>query len=211
MNYKNRSFSGVKSLIRGLEGLLEVTILTGLYYIFWSTGYEAPQFLSSFFGYGHIILIGIYAVLAVVLLSALDGLLFGYLKISDMLLTQWLCLLIVNFITYWQLCLIANAILSPVPMLQLMAVDIVASFACVLFYNWVYHKIYAPKKMVMVLGQRDAISLKFKMETRPDKYYIDKIISADEDAESICRQIADYEAVIINDVPAQIRNDILKF
>ena len=211
MNYKNHSVSGVKSLIRGLEGLLEVAFLTGLYYIFWSNGYNAPQFLSSFLGYGHIILVGIYAVLTVVLLSAFDGLLFGYLKISDMLLSQWLCMLIVNFITYWQLCLIANAILSPVPMLKLMAVDVVASFACVLFYNWVYHKIYAPKKMVMVLGQRDAISLKFKMETRPDKYFIDKIVPVEEGTESICRQIADYEAVIINDVPAQVRNDILKF
>ena len=140
MNYKNHSVSGVKSLIRGLEGLLEVAFLTGLYYIFWSNGYNAPQFLSSFLGYGHIILVGIYAVLTVVLLSAFDGLLFGYLKISDMLLSQWLCMLIVNFITYWQLCLIANA-MSPVPMLKLMAVDVVASFACVLFYNWVYHKI----------------------------------------------------------------------
>jgi len=211
MNYKKQSVSGVKSLIRGLEGLLEVFVLTGLYYIFWSTGYEPPLFLSSFLGYGHIILIGIYGVLTLVLLSAFDGLLFGYLKISDMLLSQWLCMLIVNFITYWQLCLIANAILSPIPMLKLMGAGVIAVFAMVLFYNWVYHKIYAPKKMVMVLGQRDAISLKFKMETRPDKYYIHKIVSADEGVESICQQISNYEAVIINDVPAQIRNDILKF
>ena len=211
MNYKNHPVSGARSLIRVLEGLLEVFVLSVLYYIFWSDGYDAPQFLSMFMGYGHIILIGIYAVLTLVLISAFDGLLFGYLKISDMVLSQWLCMLLVNFVTYWQLCLIANDILSPAPMLKLMAADVAVTFACIFLYTWVYHKIYAPKKMVMVIGRRDAISLKFKMETRPDKYHIAKIISAEEDLESICRQISAYEAVIINDVPAEVRNRILKF
>ena len=211
MNYKNRSISGVKSLIRGLEGLLEVFLLTALYYIFWSTGYDSPQFLSMFMGYGHIILIGIYAVLTMVLISAFDGLLFGYLKMSDMILSQWLCMLIVNFITYWQLCLIANAVLTPFPILKLMGVEMVLTVICIFCYTWVYHKIYAPKKMVMVLGRRDSISLKFKMETRPDKYHIEKIVPVEDGLESICQQIAGYEAVIINDVPAEIRNGILKF
>ena len=88
MNYKTHPVSGARSLIRVLEGLLEVFILTVLYYVFWSDGYDAPRFLSMFMGYGHIILIGIYAVLTLALISAFDGLLFGYLKISDMLLSS---------------------------------------------------------------------------------------------------------------------------
>jgi len=211
MDYKKRSVSGVKGLIRGLEGVLEVLLLTGLYYIIWSDAYNEGHMLSSFAGYGHLIIVAIYAVLTFVIFSALDGLLFGYLKMSDMLLTQWLCMLIVNFVTYWQLCLINDMILSPVPILKVMLADVALTIACVFFYTWVYHKIYAPKKMVMVIGSHDSISLKFKMETRPDKYHIEKIINADEGFESICKQISDYEAVIINDVPAEIRNQILKF
>ena len=211
MNHKKRSVSGVKGLIRGLEGLLEVAILTGLYYIIWSNSYNEGHLLSAFSGNGHWIILCIYAVLTMVLLSAFDGLLFGYLKMSDMLLSQALCMLIVNFLTYWQLCLIDDAILSPIPMLWVMLADVGVAVVCVFFYTWVYHKIYAPKKMVMVIGRRDSISLKFKMETRPDKYHIEKIISADEDFASICKQISEYEAVIINDVPAEIRNKILKF
>ena len=210
MNYKKQPVSGVKSMIRGLEGLLEIAVLTVLYYLVCSFEYDAALF-PSFFGYGMFLLAGIYAVLTAVLLSAFDGLLFGYLKITDMLLSQWLCLVVVNFITYWQLCLVANVIISPIPMLKLTGLGAAVAFVCVFFYTAVYHKIYAPKKMVMVLGQRDAISLKFKMETRPDKYHIDKIIPVEDGLESICRQIADYEAVIINDVPAEVRNDILKY
>ena len=73
MNYKNYPVSGNRSLIRVMEGLLEVFILTVLYYIFWSHGYDAPKFLSMFMGYGHLILVGIYALLTLALIAAFDG------------------------------------------------------------------------------------------------------------------------------------------
>ena len=211
MNSNKHSISGVKGPIRGLQGISEVAILTFLYFAFWSDDYNHLHILSAFGGYGHWIIIAIYAVMTMVMLSAFDGLLFGYLRISDMLLSQSLSMLIVNFVTYWQLCLIGDALLPAMPMVKLMVADVVLIVACVFLYTWVYHKIYAPKKMVMVIGRRDAISLKFKMETRPDKYHIEKIISAEEDFESICQQLCEYEAVIINDVNAEIRNKILKF
>ena len=211
MNHTKHSVSSAKGLIRGLEGVLEVVVLTFLYFAFWSDDYNALHILSAFGGYGHWIIIAIYATLTMVMLSAFDGLLFGYLRISDILLSQSLCMLIVNFVTYWQLCLIGDTLLSAMPMVKLMIADVVLIIACVFFYTWIYHKIYAPKKMVMVIGRRDAISLKFKMETRPDKYHIEKIISAEEDFGSICKQLLEYEAVIINDVNAEIRNRILKF
>lgn len=211
MNCKKRSVSGIKGLIRGLEGFMEVVALTFLYFAFWSDDYNNLHILSAFGGYGHWIIIAIYAVLTMVMLSAFDGLLFGYLRISDMLLSQSLCMLIVNFVTYWQLCLIGDALLPVLPMLKLMVADVALIVACVYFYTWIYHKIYAPKKMAMVIGRRNAISLKFKMETRPDKYHIEKIIDADDNFASICMQLAGYESVIINDVPSEIRNRILKF
>jgi exopolysaccharide biosynthesis polyprenyl glycosylphosphotransferase len=49
------------------------------------------------------------------------------------------------------------------------------------------------------------------METRPDKYHVTKLIPVEDGFESICEQIQAFDAVIINDVPAQIRNDIIKF
>ena len=211
MYCKKHSVSGIKGLIRGLEGLAEVVALTFLYFAFWSDDYNNLHILSAFNGYGHWIIIAIYAVLTMVILSAFDGLLFGYLRISDMLLSQSLCMLIVNFVTYWQLCLIGDALLPVLPMVKLMVADVVLIVACVFLYTWVYHKIYAPKKMAMVIGRRNAISLKFKMETRPDKYHIEKIIDAEDNFASIRMQLAGYEAVIINDVPSEIRNRILKF
>lgn len=210
MNHKKKQLSGVKSLIRTAEGLLEIFILACAYYFVWRQGYEATLF-PTYFGYGKYVLTGVYALLVLVLFFAFDGFKFGYLRKMDALLSQWISLLFANFITYWQLCLIANVLIPLTPMLILTGIGAVVALLCVIFFNWLYHRIYIPKNMAMVLGRDDAVTLKFKMETRPDKYHIGKLIPVEDGFESICQQIVQYDAVIINDVPAQIRNDIVKF
>jgi exopolysaccharide biosynthesis polyprenyl glycosylphosphotransferase len=65
--------------------------------------------------------------------------------------------------------------------------------------------------MVMVYGTEDALTLKFKMDTRMDKYRVNKLIPAEAGLKTICKTIVDYDAVIIVDVRAELRNDILKF
>lgn len=207
---KKKTLSGIKSLIRSAEGLLETVILAVIYYFVFRNGYDESLF-PAYAHYGKYVLCGIYALLVMVLFFGMDGYKFGYLRNSDVLVSQIIALFIANFITYWQLCLIANGVISPVPMLELMLIGVAVALVCTLTYSYIYHRLYVPKDMVMILGRDEAVTLKFKMETRPDKYRIVKIISVEEGLESICKKIVDYDAVIINDVPAQIRNDILKF
>ena len=210
MTTKKRQISGIKSLIRSLEGILEIGVLTFLYYFIFRQGYD-PALFPFYLGYGKYVLVGVYALLVLVLFFAFDGFKFGYLRRFDALLSQWLSLCIANFITYWQLCLIANVVISPVPMLILLGFGAIVALVCVIFYTWVYHQVYVPKNMAMVFGRDKAVTLKFKMETRPDKYNITKLIPVEDGFESICEQIQSFDAVIINDVPAQIRNDLVKF
>ena len=207
---RKKTLSGAKSLIRSAEGLLEIIILTVIYYFVFRNGYDG-QLFPDYARYGKYVLCGIYALLVMVLFFGMDGYKFGYLRNGDVFVSQVIALFIANFITYWQLCLIANGVISPAPMVMLMMYGVVVVLVCTLIYSAVYHRIYVPKNMVMILGRDEAVTLKFKMETRPDKYRIVKLISVDEGLENICQQIVNYDAVIINDVPAQIRNDILKF
>jgi len=207
---RKRNLSGVKSLIRLTEGLMEIVILTVIYYFVFRNCYDSALF-PEYAVKGKYVLCGIYALLVAVLFFGMDGYKFGYLRSGDVLVSQIIALFLSNFITYWQLSLIANGVINPVPMLLLTVAGAAVSLVCTLLYSFVYHRLYVPKKMVMVIGRDESVALKFKMETRPDKYRVAKLIPADEGLESICRQIVNYDAVIINDVPAQLRNDLLKF
>ena len=210
MMKKKKDIHGVKSLIRGAEGLFELILLAVAYYLVWRYGYEEGVF-PSYFGKGKYVLAGIYACLVMVLFFAFDGFKFGYLRLTNVIISQWIALFIANFITFWQLCLIANVMVTPVPILVLMITDMLISFACCYVYSWIYHRLYVPKNMVMIFGSNDSLTLKFKMDVRSDKYRITKLLSEGIGFERIREQLGGYDAVIINDVTAQLRNDILKY
>lgn len=201
---------GVKHTIRSLEGMLEVFLLSLCYYFFWRKGYDDGSF-PLYLGNGKYVLTGVYALLTIVLIYNYDGFKFGYLKLTEVMISQCISVFIVNFITYFQLCLIANQMVTPVPMLALCLADVVIATVCSFLFSKLYHRIYAPKRMVMICGTDNSVSLKRKMDTRADKYHIEKVISVEEGLDAICRQLDAFDAVIINDVPAKIRNDILKF
>ena len=201
------AYEDTKGFIRVLETLLEVLILTVFYYIAWMKGYPL-----SYFAYkGKYVLMGVYAVLVLVFFQNSDCTMFGHLHRLDLVIGQIISLFLVNFITYFQLCLIANQMLSPVPMLELFAAQILVSVVLVNVFAKLYHRLYAPHDMLLIYGRRRGVELKIKMDARRDKYNISKLMNVEEGFDAICREIPKHDAVILNDGPAEIRNDILKY
>lgn len=201
------AYEDTKGFIRVLETLLEVLILTVLYYIAWMKGYPL-----SYFAYkGKYVLMGVYALLALVFFQNSDCTMFGHLHRLDLVIGQIISLFLVNFITYFQLCLIANQMLSPVPILELFAAQILVSMLLVNVYAKLYHRLYAPHDMLLIYGRKRGVELKIKMDARRDKYNISKLMNAEEGFDAIRQEIPMHDAVILNDVPAEIRNDILKY
>ena len=208
---KNKEMlDSAKTTIRAAEGTIEIAILSLVYYLVFRKGYEEGTF-PAYLGNGKYVLLGVYALLCMVLFHNFEGFKFGYLRLSDVLVSQGIALLLGNFITYWQLCLIANRVISPVPMLILCVADVVIAFGCCWNFSVIYHRLYRPMNMVMIYGSDAGVSLRYKMSTRGDKYRIRKQISIEEDMASILEQIAEFDGVILSDLPAEKRNDILKF
>ncbi len=201
-----------KSLVRGIECTLEVAVLTVLYYLVWRNGYgfEGGPFPDYYYN-GKYVLAGVYALIVILVFNNSDCFLFGHLRSTDIALGQAISLLIVNFVTYFQLCLIANHMITPLPLLALLGLQVVAAVLLIFIYSRIYHKLYAPHRMVLIYGTDNAVGLKIKMDARRDKYNVSKLISVDEGFDKITAEIVNYDAVVINDIPSQIRNDLLKF
>ena len=201
------AYEDTKGFLRVAETLLEVLLLTLLYYVVWKQGYE-------FYAYeykGKYVLMGIYAALLYAFFQNSDCTMFGQLNRMDLIIGQIISLCIVNVVTYAQLCLIGNMMLSPSPMLLLTALEILAAVILIFLFTSLYHKLYAPHDMLLIYGNKRGVGLKIKMDSRKDKYNIRKLISVEEGYDAIVEEIPKHDAVILNDVPAQMRNDILKF
>ena len=199
-----------KDLIRKLEGMAEVLILTVLYFYIWKTRYSV-MYVRTFYGRGRIVMMGIYFIIMYVIMFLTEGLRFGNLKLFDVVVSQWISVIVTNFITFWQICLILNIMTDPVPMLWLTLLDLGITVVLPFIFTWIYHLTYVPRDMVLVYGKRNALNLRFKILERPDKYAVTSTISSSEPFDKIKDQLLSHDAVIINDVPAEIRNDILKF
>ena len=208
---RQRRFDEVKSSVRRVESLIEIGILAITYYLVWRHKYDGSS-MPPFFGNGKYLLTLVYAFLNYILFFYCDGFKFGHIKLTDVTISQWISMFILNFVTYFQLCLIANQMITPIPMLILMGIDLLLTFGLSYLFTAIYHSFCIPKRMIMVYGKENAPSLKQKMETRSDKYQIKRMMSCDEfSLEAIESAIIGYDAVVINDVDAQTRNDLLKF
>ena len=201
------AYEDTKGLLRVAETLLEVAILTVIYYIVFRRGYDLYYFEYK----GKYVLMGIYGILLYAFFQNSECTMFGQLHRVDLIIGQIISLCIVNFVSYFQICLVANRMLTPAPMLMLTVVEFAVAIALIFLFTTVYHKLYAPHDMLLIYGHKRGVSLKIKMDSRKDKYNISKLISVEEGHEAIINEIPKHDAVILNDVPAELRNDILKF
>ena len=201
------AYEDTKGSVRALEALVEVAALTAAYYIVWKNLYDFYMFAYK----GKYVLAGVYAVMMFLFFANTECIKFGQLHWTDLAVGQVIALLLVNVITYFQLCLIANGMISVVPMLILMAVDIVLALLSVLIFDRLYFKLYPPHEMLLIFGSESALNLKFKMDSRKEKYRVTGVIPAQAGLEKILEEAAKYDAVILNEVPSALRNDILKF
>ena len=207
MNHRKREEK--KHLIRKAEAFLQIALLTISYYLVWLFSYQDVTF--PYLGRGKFVLMGIYAVLALILFHYSDGFNYGHSKLADIIVSQSIAIFLVNFITYWQLSLISNVMIALIPMLILTVIDMLICLGCSFFYNLYYLKHHSPHDLIMIYGTESALELEEKMSMRGDKYQIKATVSVEKGFDAICQEIEKHDAVLLNDVPAQIRNDILKY
>ena len=168
---KQQHFDDVKDTIKVFQGLLEVIALTVMYYFMWKLFYRNTG-TFPYYGMGKFILAGVYFALLIVVFYLCDSFQYGHMKLTDIIISQWISVIIIDIITYFQLCLMANHMLNPLGMISILGLSFGISALCCYIFTAIYHSNNVPKNMVMIYGNENAVSLKFKMDTREDKYKV---------------------------------------
>ena len=210
MASKFRLNSDTKSTLRFLESTAEVILLAVSYLLTYTFLYPENTF-PDYMTFGKIILFVIYFTLSWIFIKNSDGFEFGNLKVSELCVAQWIGIGITDVLTYLQLCLIANKLINPLQFIGLLVGQVILSTLLVVVFSFIHRKLYAAHKMIMVFGTDNAVGMKIKMDYKKQHYKVDELISADKGFDEICEEIKKYESVIINDVDAKLRNDLLKY
>lgn len=160
---------------------------------------------------GHLLIAGIYLVLLFFFTGTYGGLKIGYLKPMDVFFSQMVSLVIVNVITYFQLSLMHNWLVPAGYFIVATVVQLLISAIWTGFCNIIYRRVFPPRKMLLVHGDRAIEDILRKFSSRKDKYRIVKCIHIREGIEQIQEEIDNgYGAVVLWDIPTMERNKLLK-
>ncbi|MBP8594778.1 MAG: sugar transferase [Ruminococcus sp.] len=199
-----------KRLISLGSAVVLIGILTLTFGLVWYQ-YYSEVIVLPFYRRGNWVLIGIYCLLVWIFFKAYGGFKLGYLKKTDMLYSQLIPITCVDFTAYFLISLIGRDFMRVGPMLALTFAHFGFIAVWTVISGRLYFLIYPPRKLVILYGSHQAAALVLKMSQRVDKYMICESVSVSEDPEKVRDLIMKYEGVIICDIPAELRNDYLKF
>ena len=188
---------------------------TAVYAFFWF--HEYYPYLrfhgkANFFFKGHILIILIYFVLLFFFASTYGALKIGYLKPTDVFLSEFFSLLFANVISYFQISLMANWIVSVKPIAMATLIQTIASAVWIFVCNTCYYKAFPPREILIIHGERSINDIVTKFESRREKYKIRKSMNISEGVEAVKKEIANgYGAVVLWDIPVADRNYLLKY
>ena len=205
-----KGYEQYKRLIRFLTSIAILAVEVGIYWIAWN-GFISQAAGTPFFRKGDWLMAAVYAILLLFFSRMYGGLRIGYLEKGNVLYSQVLSVILVNMITYLQVALLAKRFLNMVPFLAMFTFQVVAICLWTLIANKLFQKLFPPRQILLVYGNRPSLTLMDKMNCRKDRYQIQQVVHIDIGLEQIMKIITGYDAAVICDVPSPIRNQILKY
>lgn len=202
-----------KYVYRGACAIILTLIALVAFYIEWRDFVEVNNQTGHLTGLGNIgMALGIYGLLYIIIGRGLKAFKIGVNRISNVLASQVLTLLTVNCIEIFVSMAITGEFrffwkLSAM-FLIVFCVQSVVICSLVIPMIGRYRKLFPPLKLIEIYGEK-AENLLYKFIDRPDKYIIAKSITFS-DIASIAEEIDNFDAVLINDLPANQKNRILK-
>lgn len=190
-----------------------ITVIAALPYIYMWYNYFNQLLFKEFLFKGNLAMCFIYILLVAVFVNMFGGYKIDVSKKSNVLLSQCIGLLCVNVCEILFTDLMVGY-LGKIPAISKYFLLIyLTQMACLLLFTIVtmvlYRKIFPPYKVLHIFGDHKNC-LRDKMMERSDNYQITKNIKYDEALEDIETIIKQYDIILINDIPSEKRNLILK-
>lgn len=189
-------------------------VATGMFFCVWSSFVKVNNQTGSLMGAGNLLMAaGVYFILYYIIGKPLKAFRIGVDRKANLLASQVMSLFCVDGVEVFVSCAITGQFRFFGDFLwRYLILAVVQSVGiCLLIIPLVdlYRKLFKPQQILEVYSEADDEKKHF-MNGRPDKYHIAKVISIDEGIDKIFDGIDDYEAVLINDIPSEKKNIILK-
>ncbi len=188
-----------------------IALQVGIYALFWY-GYYSERMYLKFYFKGHILMLFVYAVLLFFFSQMYGGMKIGYLRSGEVMFSQIFATVCVNAVTYLQMCLMVRGFLDIMPIFYMTLSEAAVIILWTLGSSALYKRIFSPRNLLLVHGDRPVEDILEKFASRKDKYHVGKSVHVDMGIREICEEAQrQYDGVVLWDIPTETRNKIYKF
>ena len=206
-----RNYDPYKKTILFFLSLLNIILMTILFGFFWYKFFAGTMYVYKFYRRGNYAVIALYAMFLIFFYRMYGAMKIGQLRRIEVILSQYLSIFVANIFTYMIISLLAFRLIDVLPMVVMTLGDFLITTVWSFCAGHLYGRIFKSWKILLIYGERPATDLVYKVEERRDKYAISDAINVSEGLEAIAEKAKNFEAVIIGDINARDRNDVLKY
>jgi exopolysaccharide biosynthesis polyprenyl glycosylphosphotransferase len=164
-----------------------------------------------FYRRGNWMMFFLYGIILILFMYTYGGFKVGYLKKGNLIYSQILAVIFTNVFTYLQIAAIDKHFLNLLPLIRMTLLDFLIIVIWTLIYQWIYGRMFPPRKMLLISGKGSDYHLIEKINSREDKYEICQTLNIEQGLPLLQQEILKYDGIIVGDIPSHERNLILKY
>lgn len=197
-----------KHLLNFGANFITLAVEGAMFAFVWYTVYAGRY---GFYRRGNWAVVGLYVLIIFFFTKVFGGYNIGYKLTADIMLSHLLAIGLGTVVGYMELCLLCRDYVNPSPVIGLAAAEVIFILPWVFFIRKLYKWLYPARQMLVIYGEYAPDDLIAKINTRRDKYNICASVSCQIGNEKLYPMILKYNAVVLCDLPVQVRNEIMKY
>ncbi len=178
-----------------------------LYVWFWHYNTGIPK---AFYFWGHVFIAVIYLMMLLFASFMYGGLKIGSFRMIELALSQGFATLITNILFYAIICLLAYRFPTVIPLGIGMLFQCFAIALWILAFTMGYRALFPPTDVLLLYGGNSQDIITTKFETRRHQFKITRSMSVEDDLSGVYDEVPKHEAVMLWDIPNDIRNSVFK-
>ena len=205
-------FDQYKRVLRMSIAGIEILIETLFFGYVWNEIYRELR-VHMFLNKGNWMMIGFYILYLVVFVYLYGGTKYAYYKKGQLILSQTLGTVIATALMYVQIIMVVGRFPFPTvcPLLVLCLADFIVIMIVNQLSDGIFHKMFPPKRLLLICDMAYKEHLIRKLEGRKDLYTVSRCVSAAEPLAKRQHEVLDCDAMMLYGLEEQKRNDLVKF
>ncbi len=160
---------------------------------------------------GDMIVIGMYALFMFLITKSLNGYKNSYMRGIDLCLSHILAVIFGAVVGHIFICMVWSDYVEISPIVIMAVVQVVFDVLWVIIVRQIYVHVYPPRRVIIIYGNYPLEAFLKKLDARHDRYEVCEILNYQKGFERICSDVLDFEGVFLYDLPAEERNEIVKY